>query len=201
MMDALSSWLVVLVGSGRSRDSSTNSARSFSRRILAASLHFSLSFLTTMVLCTCLRCSQTLDGLLEGSGPGRSSRHCCNSPSARLNRTRARAHTSANWSGWRRAGARMRLAAPEAAMLTLMSELDTLAASCVQFAQVGRCWLTACGFGPARSVCGISAGRQARASAARACRHRARLRRKPRAQRASLAGSALKPRVQSAPVN
>lgn len=50
MMEALSSWLVVLEGSGSSLDSSTNSKRSFSRRIRAASLHFSfMSLITTMV--------------------------------------------------------------------------------------------------------------------------------------------------------
>lgn len=48
MIEALSSWLVVLDGSGSSLDNSTNSARSFSRLILAASLHFSFIFLTTI---------------------------------------------------------------------------------------------------------------------------------------------------------
>jgi len=50
MIEALSSWLVVLDGSGSSLDSSRNSARSFSRRILAASLHFSFIFRTTILV-------------------------------------------------------------------------------------------------------------------------------------------------------
>lgn len=49
MIDALSSWLVVLEGRGSNFESSTNSARSFSRRIRAASLHFSFIFLTTIL--------------------------------------------------------------------------------------------------------------------------------------------------------
>lgn len=49
MIDALSSWLVVLDGKGNNLDSSTNSILSFSRLILAASLHFSFIFLTTIV--------------------------------------------------------------------------------------------------------------------------------------------------------